>query len=165
MASEMIAAILMMGSRSRPTGGRPGRRPRRLGCPHSSGRSLHLRKRCRGPSPSRGRARARPWRNSASRLAPPGALRGSSPCPRAPLCSGRWQACRGASPAPRPSVRPQGGAIEKGVDVWAFGLLELPISFPMVSFSLLGLLYSEPNASRRATPPSTFQQKPGHSHK
>ncbi len=65
----------------------------------------------------------------------------------------------------RRSPRPEGGAIEQGVDDWAFGLPELPISFPMVSFSLLGLLYSEPNGSRRATPPSTFQQKPGHSHK
>jgi hypothetical protein len=44
----------------------------------------------------------------------------------------------------------------------AFGLLELPICFPMVSFSLLGLQHPEPNGSRRATPTSTFQHRPGH---
>ena len=44
----------------------------------------------------------------------------------------------------------------------AFGLLELRIFFPMVSFSLLGLQHPEPNGSRRATPTSTFQHRPGH---
>ncbi len=42
------------------------------------------------------------------------------------------------------------------------GRLELRILFPMVSFSLLGLQHSEPNGSRRATPTSTFQHRPGH---
>ena len=42
------------------------------------------------------------------------------------------------------------------------GLLELRIFFPMVSFSLLGLQHPEPNGSRRATPTSTFQHRPGH---
>ena len=32
----------------------------------------------------------------------------------------------------------------------------------MVSFSLLGLQHPEPNGSRRATPTSTFQHRPGH---
>ena len=44
----------------------------------------------------------------------------------------------------------------------AFGRLELRILFPMVSFSLLGLQHPEPNGSRRATPTSTFQHRPGH---
>ena len=34
----------------------------------------------------------------------------------------------------------------------------------MVSFSLLGLQHPEPNGSRRATPTSTFQHRPGHPH-
>ena len=45
----------------------------------------------------------------------------------------------------------------------AFGLLELRIFFPMVSFSLLGLRHPEPNGSRRATPTvNCFQHRPGH---
>ena len=35
----------------------------------------------------------------------------------------------------------------------------------MVSFSLLGLQHPEPNGSRRATPTSTFQHRPGHPRK